>query len=261
MLALEAKKNEGNALFQQQRFAEAANVYTSVLDELRSAGALGEASARLEMAVRLNRAWAWIQMPDSNNSASMLAAAEQDCSAVLERDPSCVKAYYRRALALERRGHWRLAMEDVNAMMRLEPCNPSVGTLLERLQQRIQGVKVQEEDLDLNFQQCAIESNRKAYLAAAIAPTAPSVLADEAEDAWRSLQADEKKLHKFYHAKTKPPNKPRKAQKDLKVTRNDLQMKGEISEKTDDVWASLRRKEATTVAKAFPRSRKNAPAT
>lgn len=63
---------------------------------------------RLNTAVRLNRAWAWIQMPEGDGSAFTLAAAEQDCSAVIGRDPCCVKAFYRRALVRERMSHWKV---------------------------------------------------------------------------------------------------------------------------------------------------------
>lgn len=110
MDALEAMKDKGNALFQQQRFTEAVQVYTSVLEKLRDSHV---AAVRLEGAVRLNRAWAWIQMPGSESSESALVAAEQDCSAVIGNDPACVKAFYRRALARERRGHWKVEMTAV----------------------------------------------------------------------------------------------------------------------------------------------------
>ncbi|EEY57660.1 uncharacterized protein PITG_00222 [Phytophthora infestans T30-4] len=101
---MEAMKNEGNALFQQQRFAEAVHVYTSVLNKLQESGTIDE---RLETAVRLNRAWARIQMPNGESGEATLAEAEQDCSRVIAKDASCVKAFYRRALARERRGLWK----------------------------------------------------------------------------------------------------------------------------------------------------------
>ncbi|KAG6972956.1 hypothetical protein JG687_00001182 [Phytophthora cactorum] len=243
MDAMEAMKNEGNALFQQQRFADAVQVYTSVLDKLRGSDTIDEATVRLETAVRLNRAWTWIQMTDSESSEAMLVAAEQDCSTVIAQDASCVKAFYRRALTRERRGQWKLAIEDAAVMKQLEPANPSIVPLLERLQQHIQ----EEESLTLNLQRCAINSD-------ASADTSRIALAGEAENAWSALQAAEMNLLKVYNTTTKRASmgrrKPKGAQKD----------KSEILQKTDDLWESLRREESTTVAKAFPRSRRGAPA-
>eukprot|EP00644_Phytophthora_capsici_P010613 jgi/Phyca11/548982/estExt2_Genewise1Plus.C_PHYCAscaffold_300423 len=108
MDVLEALKSEGNALFQQQLFVEAVKVYSSVLDKLQDLKDNDEVATRLEVAVRLNRAWAWIQMPSNE---STLRSAEQDCNDVIKLDPSCVKAYYRRALARERRGQWKVSCE------------------------------------------------------------------------------------------------------------------------------------------------------
>lgn len=135
-------------------------------------------------------------------------------------------------------------------MKRLEPSNPSVGPLLERLRRRIQEEK-EAKSLAPNFQQCTIDEGDNSTSSASID------LGDEADSAWRALQADEMNLQKVYHATTKPRRKPRKTRKDTKAAQNEQPAKGKISEKTDDLWASLRREEATTVAKAFPRSRKS----
>ncbi|KAL3671780.1 hypothetical protein V7S43_003689 [Phytophthora oleae] len=243
-MELETLKNEGNALFQQQRFPEAVKVYSSVLDKLQDSGVNDEVAARLEVAVRLNRAWAWIQMPDSESSESTLLYAEQDCSAVVEKDPSCVKAFYRRALARERRGQWKMAMDDAVTMRQLEPGHPSVGPLLERLQQHTLG----EGDLVPKLQQCSVSSDTNT--------SATVSLAKEAEDAWRALQAGEINLQK---STAKARYKPKRAQRDKRATRDGLSypLKGEISEKTEELWESLRREEITTLTKAFPRTKKN----
>ncbi|KAG7387507.1 hypothetical protein PHYPSEUDO_014029 [Phytophthora pseudosyringae] len=250
MDALEALKNEGNALFQQQRFVDAVRVYSSVLDQLRDAGTVTETAARLEAAVRLNRAWAWIQMPGSECA---LTAAEQDCGVVIEKDPLCVKAYYRRALVRERRGQWKMAMGDVAVMKRLEPANPSIGPLLERLQKHSE----EQEDLVPKLQQCSTSSGGNSDTSA---DTSTVALAGEAQDAWHALQAAEMNVQKVYKATAKRSSmahrKPKRAQKDKKVPLSGLPSKGEILHKTDDIWDSLRREEITTVAKAFPQSRK-----
>ncbi|GMF09454.1 unnamed protein product [Phytophthora lilii] len=244
MDALEALKNEGNTLFQQKRFAEAVQVYSSVLDELQGSDA---DVVRLGTAVRLNRAWALIQLPANESEDDTLAAAEKDCSAVIEMDPSCVKAFYRRALARERRG----LLKDAAAMKRLEPANPSANLLLERLQQNEEAAEV----LAPNFQQCTIHSDSQGNSDAST--TAPTIsLAEEAERAWRALQTDETNFQKVYKTTAKPRRKPKRTAKDKRAVQSDFQAKGKISEKTDDLWESLRREEVTTVAKAFPRSKR-----
>ncbi|KUF81394.1 RNA polymerase II-associated protein 3 [Phytophthora nicotianae] len=240
MDVMEAMKNEGNALFQQQRFDEAVRVYTSVLDKLRDSGPVDETAARLEIAVRLNRAWARVQIPNDESSEATLAAAEQDCSSVIAKDASCVKAFYRRALARERRGQWKLAIEDASVVKQLEPGNPSIAPLLERLQQRNQ----EEDELTPNFQQCTLNN------VASTTSSSSNALAGEAEDAWKSLQAAEIDLLNVYSKK-----RPSMARRKQKEPQKD---KREISQKTDDLWESLRCEEITTVAKAFPRSKKGA---
>ncbi|KUF92416.1 acetolactate synthase small subunit [Phytophthora nicotianae] len=198
MDVMEAMKNEGNALFQQQRFDEAVRVYTSVLDKLRDSGPVDETAARLEIAVRLNRAWARVQIPNDESSEATLAAAEQDCSSVIAKDASCVKAFYRRALARERRGQWKVGWNSTHLTT----------------------------------------------------SSSSNALAGEAEDAWKSLQAAEIDLLNVYSKK-----RPSMARRKQKEPQKD---KREISQKTDDLWESLRCEEITTVAKAFPRSKKGA---
>ncbi|KAG1711156.1 hypothetical protein DVH05_013872 [Phytophthora capsici] len=223
MDVLEALKSEGNALFQQQLFVEAVKVYSSVLDKLQDLKDNDEVATRLEVAVRLNRAWAWIQMPSNE---STLRSAEQDCSDVIKLDPSCVKAYYRRALARERRGQWKTAMDDVVAMRKLEPGHPSVDPLLTRLQQRTLGNDSVDSD--------SIDTSATL------------------EDSWEALQAVEISLQK---SMTKARYKPKRKQNDKRTIGG--VSKGEISEKTDELWESLRREEISTLKKAFPQAKKD----
>ncbi|KAG7396502.1 hypothetical protein PHYBOEH_002209 [Phytophthora boehmeriae] len=241
MDALEALKNEGNALFQQKRFEEAVRVYSSVLDKLEELKSNDDAAVRLDTAVRLNRAWAWILMPGRTEERTLITA-EQDCSTVLERDPGCVKAFYRRALARERRGHWKLAMEDAVVMKRLEPTNPSVGPLVERLHLLMQD----EEDLEPKMRDCTVSVDED---------TNGPALDEEAEQAWRTLQEDEMKLQRTCHSTARKSAVPQRKPSEATKTKPQ-HLKGEISQKTEDLWASLRREETTTIAKAYPKARK-----
>lgn len=234
MGTMEAMKDKGNTLFRQQRFSEAVQVYTSILDQLRSSCA-DEAARRLECAVRLNRAWAWIQMPGRESSEAILAAAEQDCTLVIEVDAVCVKAYYRRALARERRGQWKLAIDDAATVKRLEPNNPSISPLLERLFQHQQD----EECLAPPLQQCKIYNIDKAKAA----------LTGDAEIAWQALQEAETSLQKTRMSKIKRSLAARRKGKGAQSCI------GEISQKTDDLWEAMRCEEVLTIAKALPRLR------
>ncbi|GLD99448.1 hypothetical protein PINS_up008167 [Pythium insidiosum] len=102
-------KKQGNALFQRRQFIDAVQSYSRALERLpvyRSAGERFtahdvDALTRLEVAVRLNRALAYIELQDDK----LLIYAEQDCSRALELQPDGVKALYRRALARERMGN------------------------------------------------------------------------------------------------------------------------------------------------------------
>ncbi|RLN96467.1 hypothetical protein BBJ28_00000625 [Nothophytophthora sp. Chile5] len=250
---LEAMKSEGNQLFQQARFAEAVEVYTSILDKLAQVGVREDeqAARRLEAAVRLNRAWAWIQMPSRGDGRDegkgTLSSAEQDCSAVIEQDATCVKAFYRRALARERLGQWK----------RLEPANPSVGPLLERLESRSRD----EEKLAQALRHCGLSDSSTLDGGASAAANKAFALKEEAERAWCALQAEEAKLREVYEPSAKrtvaTKGKSIKARKAKATMAKGINIKAEISEKTDDVWASLRQEEEATVARAFSHSKRN----
>jgi tetratricopeptide (TPR) repeat protein len=117
---VDALKQEGNLLFQQQRYFDAIQTYGRALAQIQSIDVAnsshedGESLEQLETAVRLNRALAYIELQDAN----LLAYAEEDCSIVLVRQPQCVKALYRRALARERLGK----LEVSKAVHILLPC-------------------------------------------------------------------------------------------------------------------------------------------
>lgn len=134
-------------------------------------------------------------------------------------------------------------------MKRLEPANPSVGPLLERLQQHCQD----EEDLPQQLQQCTIKSDG---IINTSTDTTIIALGEAAEDAWRALQTTEMRLKKMYQTSSMARRNPKRSQKEKKGSQCGLATKGEISHKTDDLWESLRREEITTVAKAFPRLKK-----
>lgn len=103
---LEALKREANACFQRKALTDAVKKYSFVVDCCLDKLALAAQSrlvtestraelsavAAMEIAVRLNRALAYIELCE-------FAAGEDDCGAVLIKQRDCVKALYRRALA------------------------------------------------------------------------------------------------------------------------------------------------------------------
>ncbi|RLN60211.1 hypothetical protein BBJ28_00003718 [Nothophytophthora sp. Chile5] len=178
---LEAMKSEGNQLFQQARFAEAVEVYTSILDKLAQVGAHEDeqAARRLEAAVRLNRAWA--------------RAAEMKLAQALRH--------------------------------------------------------------------CELSDSSTLDGGASAAANKAFALQEEAERAWRALQAEEVKLREVFEPSAKrtaaTKGKSMKARKAKATRAKGINTKAEISKKTDDVWASLRQEEEATVAKAFSHSKRN----
>lgn len=51
------------------------------------------------------------------------AEAVSDCTFALEIDPGCVKALYRRGIALQALGRWAEAVEDLEELVRVSPEN------------------------------------------------------------------------------------------------------------------------------------------
>lgn len=103
---LQELKAQGNQLFQQNRYDQAIQVYSSVIDKLQEYAAADESKTnemdQMEMGVRLNRALACVECKHSD--VKMLELAENDCAMVLLKQSECVKALYRRAVARERLG-------------------------------------------------------------------------------------------------------------------------------------------------------------
>lgn len=95
----EVLKRQGNALFQRKEFDAAVAAYSQALERLQ-VDLSGPARQQLAAALHLNRAWAVLEAPES--ALADWKMAEDDCSEVIKRDPACVKALYRRAMARER---------------------------------------------------------------------------------------------------------------------------------------------------------------
>uniref|UniRef100_K3WG34 Uncharacterized protein n=1 Tax=Globisporangium ultimum (strain ATCC 200006 / CBS 805.95 / DAOM BR144) TaxID=431595 RepID=K3WG34_GLOUD len=270
---MEAMKRDGNACFQQQQFADAVHKYSLVVDccveqQRMSRRKDGDdahtetlqALDAMDVAVRLNRALAHIEQNE-------YVLAEEDCSTVIRKQKHCVKALYRRALARERLGKVQEAMEDVTALLKLEPMNPAAlelqTTLTSRQYTKGQGIT--------SLANCEVHTHSLAKEKALVSPpTAPLPgasrieLAEAAERAWKLMQEEESRLREAVQS-SKPPAVPRKKKNHnaasgsrtavvtparLEQTENDV-----FKKKTNALWESLSMEEHNTVEKVYQKRR------
>ena len=98
-------KNKGNEYVRKSEFQYAVGFYTKCVD-LDKENVIGY----------LNRSLCYVKL----NQADL---AIQDCTFVLERDPTNVKALYRRASANKLKTSYELVAKDLKEVLRLEPNN------------------------------------------------------------------------------------------------------------------------------------------
>ncbi|KAK8794479.1 stress-inducible protein [Blastocystis sp. subtype 4] len=110
MPPLERYKAEGNEYFKSSKFPEAINSYTKAI---QSAGE-GAPMNDLLCACYNNRAACYQQL---GNYEAVVA----DASRVIEYDPKNVKALLRRGLAFESLERYRSALEDIRAVLAINP--------------------------------------------------------------------------------------------------------------------------------------------
>jgi tetratricopeptide (TPR) repeat protein len=116
-LAVNEMKVRANIMFQQQRYDEAAQLYTDAILLCPSS------EAQLKLVLYNNRA-------NANLSLQKYAEAIGDASAVLEAEPRNAKALFRRACASRGLERWVEAAADFKVALRLEPSNTVVQTEL-----------------------------------------------------------------------------------------------------------------------------------
>lgn len=97
-----------------------------------ASGHQAEVSVELELACLCNLAFAYIKQ-------GLLTLAEKACCQALEREPSCVKALYRRGQARLNLGRPDEAAKDFHEIALLEPSNGSVTTMLRRAEEATRG--------------------------------------------------------------------------------------------------------------------------
>jgi len=106
--SLETKK-EGNALFVEQKWEEAAKCYTRALLECPPS------FADVRAIFYSNRAACFIKMEQNEEAVS-------DCSKAIEADSKYAKAYFRRAQLYEmKEDTWDKALDDYQTLLRMQP--------------------------------------------------------------------------------------------------------------------------------------------
>jgi len=118
--SLELKK-EGNGLFVEQRWKEAAKCYTKALTECPPS------FADVRAIYYSNRAACFIKMEDNDKAIA-------DCSKAIELDSNYAKALFRRAQLYEAKEEtWDKAFDDYQAFLRLQPDDKAARAALIRL--------------------------------------------------------------------------------------------------------------------------------
>jgi stress-induced-phosphoprotein 1 len=105
----EAYKEKGDDAYKQAKFEEAIVDYTKCIDALLKSG---KGQSELALKAYSNRAACYKQISNFDGTI-------QDCSAVLEVEPSNVKALIRRAQAFEGVERYRFALQDVKTVLSL----------------------------------------------------------------------------------------------------------------------------------------------
>lgn len=123
-------KEEGNEKFKAGQHEAAIPHYTRGIAGLSQA----ERGSPLELALYNNRAACYQQI--SNHSAMV-----EDCSHVLELDPRNQKALLRRALGLEALERYRSALQDIRALLAVNPNVPIANAAQHRIGATVRQLK------------------------------------------------------------------------------------------------------------------------
>ncbi len=124
----EALKEEANDAFKRAAFEEAIPLYTKALE------ACADKTGELAVSIMNNRA-------ACNQQLSNFSAVIDDTTAVLEIDQNNVKALIRRALALEAKERYRVALADIRKVLSINPTIDIANRAQHRLGQAVRQQK------------------------------------------------------------------------------------------------------------------------
>ncbi|CAM9506207.1 unnamed protein product, partial [Hapterophycus canaliculatus] len=120
-------KQKGNALFREGDFKGAADAFQRALKAAQQMSSPTSDAADLELACLCNLAYAWIKQ-------GLMEDAEEACSQVLKKQPTCAKALFRRGQARLALGRSIEATTDFRELTILEPNNAEASKMLRRAQ-------------------------------------------------------------------------------------------------------------------------------
>jgi stress-induced-phosphoprotein 1 len=124
----DALKEEANDLFKAASFEQAIPMYTKALE------ACTDKSSKLAVSILNNRA-------ACNQQLSNFGSVIDDTTAVLEVDPNNIKALIRRALALEAKERYRVALADIRKVLAINPTVDIANRAQHRLGQAVRQQK------------------------------------------------------------------------------------------------------------------------
>jgi len=119
----EKRKNQGNILFKEFDYENAAKKYTEGLGHLTDLYDLTPTEAEQVKALKLSL---HLNMAASCMKIQRFKQAQENCSDALKLDDKNVKALFRRAQALGGQKIWEDAKQDLDIALRLEPNNGEV---------------------------------------------------------------------------------------------------------------------------------------
>lgn len=151
-------------------------------------------------------------------------------------------------------------------MKALEPKNPSVEPLLFRLASLVAAKPKPSSASDEPSDSLTAKMDRISIVEtphntdkAAMGQQHMQSSKEEADIVWRALQEEESKLRRIFKstARKQPSRSKGSAASRINANPYALSTHGEISEKTDELWALLGEEETRTMTKAFSQSTKS----
>jgi stress-induced-phosphoprotein 1 len=129
---IELLKEEADTLYRDAKFEVAIERYTEIINQI------SDRSADIRRKCLLNRSACYKQLSDFERVID-------DCTEVMEFEPDNVKALLRRAQALEAMERYRLALQDVRAVLQMpvEVIGQSTLKLANEMQHRLNRVVLQ----------------------------------------------------------------------------------------------------------------------
>jgi peptidylprolyl isomerase len=163
-------KEAGTVAFKDTRFTGAAELYLEAVEYLDNVE--GDDAVALSVLCYLNAAQA-------NLNLKNYADASANASAALNKDPSNVKALYRRGLAKNHMGSPEEALEDLKKALELDPANNPVKLEIQKAKKAIQDAKAKTKAAYSNvFSKVSMYDDKPAPVVPGLSADNPKVFFD-----------------------------------------------------------------------------------